>query len=134
MSDRDEPKVEQEREVVASRVVVRVVAGTLAIIIVAIGTSATFLGHDLQRLRGGVPVPTSDSRPAPRVIGVIEQTLVDDTAPGLAQKERDARELHRYAWVDRARGIGRIPIERAMALYAARHGGGLSALDAGAAP
>lgn len=38
-----------------------------------------------------------------------------------AYRAEKARQLEGYGWVDRGHGIVRIPIERAMALYARQH-------------
>ena len=59
------------------------------------------------------PPPATSLPPAPR--------LQYDPPPELAalRREQQAR-LQGYGWVDRAHGIARIPIERAMALEAER--------------
>jgi len=69
----------------------------------------------------------NDGRPAPRVAAhfgkppPIEGRVVLQAEPGqdIRAFTAEKRELiESYAWVDRERGIARIPIERAMALLA----------------
>jgi hypothetical protein len=47
--------------------------------------------------------------------------LDDGHADSAAFNDRETEQLNSYGWVDRSRGIARIPIERAMDLIAARH-------------
>jgi hypothetical protein len=61
--------------------------------------------------------------PAPRAsaeIGIVEQALVRDSRRGLDEKEAQRRDLMRWGWADRGKGIARIPIDRAMDLAADR--------------
>jgi hypothetical protein len=54
----------------------------------------------------------------------VAQPLLD-TAPQPARAAYEAQkeaELHRLGWVDRGRGIARIPVEDAMRILAAREG------------
>src|SRR4051812_5513420 len=55
---------------------------------------------------------------APATIGVVEQSLIETTRRGLDLENAQRERLDRYEWVDRDRGIARIPIERAMDLVA----------------
>lgn len=68
---------------------------------------------------------------APSVGGFAELPLTDDRTPYLqGAPGRDLARmraiseagLHDYGWVDRDAGIVHLPIERAMDLYARRHG------------
>jgi hypothetical protein len=44
----------------------------------------------------------------------VRQTQIDEERPAANLNRRKEAELESYGWVDRARGIVRIPIERAM--------------------
>ena len=69
----------------------------------------------------------------PRATGFFELPLDQPGTPHLQaepgpdlqrMREISERGLHRYGWVDQEAGVVHIPIERAMALYARRHGDG----------
>ena len=64
--------------------------------------------------------------PAPRTLDYgslrLEQGPIEATAPGVELRERQRRELSRYAWVDREQGVVTIPIERAMELVVSQRG------------
>jgi hypothetical protein len=51
-------------------------------------------------------------------IGIVEQTLIRSTRRGLDLNDVQRRELTRWGWADRARGLARIPIDQAMDLAA----------------
>ncbi len=42
----------------------------------------------------------------------------------LTLRAAEDERLHNYAWVDREKGVARVPIERAIDLFLARRGGG----------
>ncbi|HAB10002.1 MAG TPA: hypothetical protein DD757_14045 [Alcanivorax sp.] len=69
----------------------------------------------------------------PRATGFFELPLDQPGTPHLQaepgpdlqrMREISERGLHQYGWVDQEAGVVHIPIERAMALYARRHGDG----------
>ncbi len=61
------------------------------------------------------------TEPAPLPVGLHgAQHWVDAPGELAAIREQEEQKLSRYAWVDRERGIVRIPIERAMQLMAQR--------------
>ncbi len=72
-------------------------------------------------------------RPGP-AIGNIEQTTFDAPAAGLAREAAARRELTRWGWVDRRRGIARIPIDRAMRIVVERSAGAQAAALPGGRP
>jgi hypothetical protein len=122
------PRVEQEREAVATRVIVRVAVVAVVVIVLAIIVSDRLLLRDTLKLRGSPPPLTTVM--APRVIGIVDQTLTSRPGGGIVQKEDEKLALRRYAWVDRAHGLVRIPIDRAISLYVENQ----SLSDAGAIP
>ena len=66
------------------------------------------------------PAPRPPSAPptAPPELGTVEQTLVRSARRGLDLEEAQRRSLAQWGWVDRPRGVARIPIERAIDLVA----------------
>lgn len=59
---------------------------------------------------------TAGPRVAPRRMGLVEQTLIESDDHARVQRDRQRRSLDELGWVDRARGLARIPIGRAMDL------------------
>ncbi|MEO7037696.1 MAG: hypothetical protein ABI548_27280 [Polyangiaceae bacterium] len=51
-------------------------------------------------------------------VGTPEQTPIETTERGLTMRSEQKKQLASYGWADRAGGIARIPIERAMELRA----------------
>jgi hypothetical protein len=121
------PEVQQEREAVASRTVVQIAVVVVVVTVLAVVGQRYLLDRNGVAIHGPPPALRRASTEAPRVIGVVEQTLADGEDDGLARKRKDELLLHQYAWVDRAHGVARIPIDRAISLYVARE-----AHDAGA--
>ena len=56
------------------------------------------------------------SYPAPKPPGTVEHSLIETSSRGLDQIAVQRQVLDHYGWVDRARGIARLPIDRAMDL------------------
>jgi hypothetical protein len=54
--------------------------------------------------------------PAPPQIGVVEQTLIRSARRGVDLRASQRESLDRAGWVNRARGIAKIPIDDAMDL------------------
>ena len=79
-----------------------VVAVSLAVVTVWIG--------------GRLHVATSIRGPAPQRISRVYQTLIGATHDAQDRKAAAERDLTSYHWVDRQRGLVRIPIERAFEL------------------
>ena len=67
------------------------------------------------------PRLAAGDRPPPRIEGDVrlQRQPARDIAAFAAEKRR---LIESYGWVDRERGIARIPIERAMAILAAKSG------------
>jgi hypothetical protein len=130
VTSRELPRVEQEREAVATRVIVRIAVVAVVVIVLAIMVSDRLLVRDTLKLRGSTPPRTTPAAEAPRMIGIVDQTLTSRPGVGIVQNESEKLALRRYAWVDRAQGVAQIPIDRAITLYVARQ----SLSDAGAPP
>ena len=93
------------------------------VLTVVIGLAGVaFSGWLLVRSRHarGTPDPLGPGhdRVAPRAIGLIEQTSIEQTAVGRSLDAQKRRDLERFGWVDRTGGVARIPIDRAMDVVA----------------
>jgi len=99
----------REKPAVREGIVAGVMAGFVAFVVVAaVGLFFFYLAfaHDTAFVR-------VQEFPAPRL-----QTLSDGLRePEIVEQQAD---LQRFRWIDRARGVFQIPIERAMRLVAAR--------------
>jgi hypothetical protein len=61
---------------------------------------------------------TAARGPAPREIEGVSQTLIEVDDNTAVTRRDEMRRLSSYGWVDRARGVVHIPIDRAMRLVA----------------
>jgi hypothetical protein len=84
------------------------------VMFVAIGAAA-WIARATTHALGREHVVTQTRR-APREIGIVDQTLIENEAYGQRLRESQRRSLDRYGWVDRPSGVARIPIERAIDL------------------
>lgn len=114
-------EVHQEEDLIAtSKVTATAITGVL------VGGAAVFVGGLIVALTAGGLRPNAagpgGTQPAPREISHIEQTPVRDTEDGIELRERQRRELGRWAWVDRDAGIATIPIESAIDVVVAEEG------------
>jgi hypothetical protein len=95
----------------------RAIAISSAILVVFV-TVCLVVAVDLTRaFAKHVVLP--DSAPPKPELGMIEQTPIRETQGGLDAVAEQRRSLESWGWVDRGRGVARIPIERAMDLVAA---------------
>ncbi len=86
----------------------------------------TSVAFTREALEGSRPIHPLADATQPEI--PPEPRLQDDPAVDLALfREREQKKLSTYAWIDRANGVVRIPIERAMELVARE---GLPARDA----
>ena len=98
----------------------------MASIIVAFGlvimvTGIVVSGAMLASKTGSVtPRPEGPERTAPVQLGLVEQTLIEDTERGVWLRDEQLRALEVYGWVDRSAGVVSIPIEQAMAAVVQR--------------
>ncbi|GAC1536923.1 MAG: hypothetical protein NVS3B10_01090 [Polyangiales bacterium] len=116
-------EVRQEPDRVAARPIL------LAFAVVVVVTLATIAvqGWMLRGRRQSLGVERAAvASVAPRQIAAIHQTPIERDRHGLDLRDEQRRALQRWQWVDRERGIARVPIERAMDLVVdeARRGEG----------
>jgi hypothetical protein len=92
----------------------------------ALGWTALALGAGIlaillgTRLALGPREPEAPRPPAPIDLPPPPRLQADPAAERLSIRAAEERLLETYGWVDRRRGIVRIPIDRAMDLVAAR--------------
>ncbi len=89
------------------------ITAIVALAVGAIGVGAA--GGILRFESNGRPSPPPPVHASPQ-IGIVEQTLIGATRRGLDERAKQKDALTRFGWVDRKRGIVRIPIDRAMDL------------------
>ncbi|MBP0491412.1 hypothetical protein [Roseomonas indoligenes] len=110
----------RQRESVRTGVVLGVGFGTLA-----------FLGLALFGISFYVRWIGAPPNDPPRPVPFPEPRLqADSTADMNALRGEQSRQMEGYAWIDRNRGLVRIPVARAMEILAARGAAGLDPLEA----
>jgi hypothetical protein len=60
--------------------------------------------------------PEAPPLPARAQVGIVEQTLIERTERGLDARAAQRETLTHFGWVDRSRGLAKIPIDQAMDL------------------
>jgi hypothetical protein len=105
----------QEDDVVPGRRVLAAAGASFVVMLASIATAWLFLHAARPDAAAGGPPAR-----APAEIGHVEQSLVESTRRGLDAREKQRETLTHYAWVDRARGVARIPIDRAIELTVER--------------
>ena len=122
MTDSERRERQPESPDVAARAVLFVALALVGFIGCAIGGARIYYLWEVKEPLHAAPKQFA----APRL-------QIDDAAD-LARFEQQARaQLDGYAWIDRERGIIRIPIERAIALIAAKGAEGYGPIE-GSAP
>ena len=112
-SDHD-PHGHQSEDQIDFRRVITV--GVVSLIIFAVGTwwAAGILHHETKRAEDTTGLAASPSLIAKPEIGIVDQVpFGGDHRLADWRQERSSR-LNSYGWVDRAKGIVHVPIERAM--------------------
>jgi hypothetical protein len=80
-----------------------------------VGVVAVLVSSAILAAGTSKSLPSRPPRASPQ-IGLVEQTLLADAKRGLDEKARQRRSLDRLEWIDRSRGLARIPIDDAMTL------------------
>jgi hypothetical protein len=112
MSSRDSTGVvEQEPEGLRGRLVGTVIAVTAAVTVLCSAVVVFMLRSEREALHSAEAAP---GRPMSATVGGVEQLALDGPPRGLDEAQRGRHALDDYGWVDRQRGIARIPIDRAM--------------------
>jgi hypothetical protein len=88
----------------------------------AVLSAAWLYGLDFRAAGSAAPARRGAVQVPPRAPGGLEQTLVEHAASGVTARKSELEELNSYGWIDRARGVYAIPIDRAMEIFASRGG------------
>lgn len=102
-------KIEQEPDRIATR---RLIA--LSVTCVVVGAVAVVVAWLLLDSGAAAAAPRRHPSKPP----VLESALFENSARGASLRRQQLAELEHYGWVDRSRGIAKIPIERAIELRA----------------
>lgn len=111
------PDVHQEEDIIPrgkvafAVAVVFVVSGALVVLTIVLVRSSYLA------LRPSKSFPERELGPR-HPVARVRQDLFDERRQTPTSRERQRVELRSYGWVDRSRGIVRIPIERAMEIIA----------------
>jgi hypothetical protein len=107
--------VHQEEDVLPAPRLVRIAAASLAV-----GATGVVVAWLLLRATGAPigpdAVARAQARRAAPVEGTVEQTPIWQVQGGVDRRAAQRQELGRWGWADRARGVARIPIDRAIDL------------------
>jgi hypothetical protein len=107
-------KVRSEEDRVPALPVVSVGIAALVVFFLASLVTITYLrGREAERPFPPVPPEIGQSK-----IGLVEQQLFESADRGERDRAERLKRLGSFAWVDRRRGIVRIPIDLAMELTA----------------
>jgi hypothetical protein len=109
--DSPSARVRQEPEQLHGSLVGWVIAAATVVTVACLVVVVFMLRGERSALGGVAEARGYPVHPSP---AGIEQSPVDGPARGLERASKDRRALDEYGWVDRRRGIARIPIERAM--------------------
>ncbi len=116
MSEPTHPNIRLEEDVVKMRFLMTIVVVAVAITLGGIGWAWLIFAGETTRL-GGLPNPTPPPM-APRQISGVNQTLIHYERHGQLLERQQRLALEQYGWVDRSKGIVRIPIDEAIRIKA----------------
>lgn len=108
---------------VATALIVKIIVGTFAFLALTIAGVWFFYAATVTR-------PT---RPDPTLLAMPRLQTSNGGAELEELQAKEKQQLTTYGWVDRERGLIRIPIDRAMAQIVTRGAGGYGPAEAGAA-
>jgi hypothetical protein len=107
-------KVRQSPDSIPGRRLVR-----MGVVAALVGAACVYVSSAVKSCETKSQRAGTESYPAPQPPGTVEDTLVETTRRGLDLADTQRRVLEGYGWVDRAHGVARIPIERAIELRVA---------------
>ncbi len=106
-------EVHQEEDLVATRRLLKV-----AVVSLLVGALAVFFGGLVVACSTGALQPSFAGPRGPRAsspqMSRVEQTPIRDTRRGIDLRNEQLRDLESWGWVDREKGVAKIPIEQAM--------------------
>jgi hypothetical protein len=114
-------RVEQEEDWLAGRAITAIALLLIAITIATSVAVGRLLDARERALRPSGVFPER-TLPRPTEHSAVEQEPFEAPSPAARQRERDEAVLRSFGWTDRAHGLARIPIDRAIDLYVAEEG------------
>lgn len=109
------PDMHQEEDVVPARSVLAFVGVVVLVSAVLIVWTAYVVRGSLRELRPSGAFPERYLGPR-HMVARVRQDLFDERLGGRSLNQAKRRDLETYGWVDKERGVVRIPIDRAMDL------------------
>ncbi len=100
----------QEPDQLPRALLLRIAAGTVIVGISLCLIAYFFLRAQEHALRPSSKFPEA-ALPPPHRVGQVRQELFTITAPQPTPLEAQSRTLEQYGWIDRGRGLVRVPIE-----------------------
>ena len=89
-----------------------------AVIALVVAVAAVFASGAILAQRAPHTAYARTPARARAEIGMVEQTLILDTARGVVERDAQRESLEHFGWSDRAHGIAKIPVDRAIDLVA----------------
>jgi hypothetical protein len=108
--------VNAAEDVVPGGLVVRLLGAMVIISVVLCIVAWLSLRAHERRLRPDGRFPEA-ALGTPREVAGVRPGLFEDTQPLPSLEQRQRAELRQYHWVDKKRGIARIPVEQATRVY-----------------
>lgn len=121
------PRIEQEPDTVAQRLITY-----CALAVVVISAIGILIAAGLLRGAAGSLRPEQAPAAPAKKLGILEASQIGPFSPGPVNATVDAGRP--YQWVDREAGLVRVPVEVAIDLYLARRGESVQSMDAGVSP
>jgi len=109
----------QEPDVVPGKAIAGVILGVVGSILVGVFVMAAIEEYRSHAIHGD-PRAAAEEMDVPEQVNALETQPFVLGAHGTEVNEADERVLDSYSWVDRDRGIVRVPISVAFDLYLAR--------------
>ena len=120
----DHPRPQHEPAEFDSEIHVKAIFGVLAGLALLVALSFAGMGlfsrflKERSVARDPEPLPVAEAnQPRPRPRAALQ---ADPTADMVKYAKEEAAAISSYAWVDRANGVARIPVERALEIVAER--------------
>jgi hypothetical protein len=117
MSEAAHPEVHRQEDVLARPLILRIM-----LVAITVGVGLALVAYLLlwgreRALRPSMQFPERDL-PAPHTVAGVRQGVFELARPRPTLQDQQRTVLSSYQWVDRARGLVRIPVERAMDMVA----------------
>ncbi len=110
-------RVHQEPDLVSSAVLTRIAVAGLVVAAVGVFVAGALLESTTGALRPDL-AGRGGPRAAPETLSQVEQTPIRETRTASDLRQMQLRDLEGWGWVDRKKGLAKIPIDQAMEIVA----------------